>query len=83
MVSEPVRPDDLMRFLDGEIAPEERARIEAALSGSTELQRELALFRAMKDDLSRMDFDAILTKHGEAMQLELDPKAKKLLRIAR
>ena len=62
MVSEPVRPDDLMRFLDGEIAPEERTRIEAALAGSTELQRELALFRAMKEDLVSIQFEPELRR---------------------
>ena len=37
--------------------------------------------RKLTDDLSRMDFDAILTKHGQAMQRKLDAAAKKLLRI--
>lgn len=62
MVSEPVRPDDLMRFLDGEIAPDERTRIEAALSRSTELQRELALFRSMKDDFLTLQFEPELRR---------------------
>lgn len=43
--------EDLMRFLDDELGPEERVRVEAALAGSTELQRELAIFRAMRADL--------------------------------
>lgn len=38
--------------------------------------------RDLKDNLSRMDFDIILTKHGEAKQLKIDPQAKKLLHIA-
>ena len=45
-----------MRYLDGELPPGERRRVEAALSGSTELQRELALFRAIKKDLSDLSF---------------------------
>jgi anti-sigma factor RsiW len=58
----PVRPDELMRFLDGEVSPDERSRIEAALKGSTELQRELALFRSMKDDLLAIQFEPELRR---------------------
>lgn len=47
-----IHPDELMRYLDGEL-PAERAReIEAALETSTELRREYALFRRMKHDLA-------------------------------
>lgn len=37
-----------MRYLDGELPPAERARVEAALASSTELQREVAIYRALK-----------------------------------
>jgi hypothetical protein len=57
-----IQPDELMRFLDGEVSPEERNRIEAALAGSTELQREFALFRSMKDDLLNIQFEPELRR---------------------
>ncbi len=47
---------DLMRYLDGELTPEERKRIEEQLKRSTELQRELAVYRAMKSDLQDLSF---------------------------
>lgn len=51
-----ITSEDLMRYLDGELSPEERARVDAALEGSTELQRELAIFRAMKEDFQDLSF---------------------------
>lgn len=48
--------EDLMRYLDGEVTPEERASIEERLVTSTELRRELALFHAMKEDFHEMSF---------------------------
>jgi anti-sigma factor RsiW len=47
-----VSNEELMRYLDGEVSPDERARIEKALAGSTELQRELSIYRAMQRDLA-------------------------------
>jgi anti-sigma factor RsiW len=43
--------DELMRFLDGELAPERAREVEAALEQSTELRREYTIFRRMKTDL--------------------------------
>ena len=43
-----------MRYLDGEVGSEERTRIERAVETSTELRRELAVYRAMKDDLQSL-----------------------------
>ena len=43
-----------MRYLDGEVGSEERSRIEGAVDSSTELRRELAVYRAMKDDLQNL-----------------------------
>ncbi len=43
-----------MRYLDGEVTPEERNRIERSVGESTELRRELAVYRAMKDDLQTL-----------------------------
>ena len=48
--------EDLMRYLDGELAGHEVDRLESILSGSTELQRELAIFRAMKNDMQDLSF---------------------------
>ena len=48
IVTKNVSRENLMRYLDGEAAPEERARIDAAVASSTELQRDLVLFRSMK-----------------------------------
>ncbi len=55
-MTENVSRENLMRYLDGEAAPEECARIDAAVASSTELQRDLALFRTMKHDLQAMSF---------------------------
>ena len=49
-----VTHEELMRYLDGEVGPEERNRIERSVEGSTEIRRELAVYKAMKDDLQTM-----------------------------
>lgn len=59
-MSERVTHEELMRYLDGEVGPEERNRIQASVDRSTELRRELAVYRAMKDDLQSMQL-----KEGE------------------
>jgi len=41
-------------YLDGELPPDERRRVERALEGSTELQRELAVYRMFHRDLSQL-----------------------------
>jgi anti-sigma factor RsiW len=45
-----------MCFLDGELSPEDRARVDSELETSTELQREVAVFRALKSDFRELDF---------------------------
>ena len=45
-----------MRYLDGEMPPEERARVEAEVERSTELQRELSIFKAMRSDFQGLSF---------------------------
>lgn len=45
-----------MRYLDGELSPEERARVDAELGASTELQREIAIFRALKSEFQELSF---------------------------
>jgi len=51
-----ISTDDLMRFLDGEMSPEERARVESEMEKSTELQREVAIYRALKADFQELSF---------------------------
>ncbi|MDH5588573.1 MAG: hypothetical protein OEZ65_08390 [Gemmatimonadota bacterium] len=55
-MTEPISHEDLMRFLDGEFPPDEHVRMEARIAASTELQRELAIFRAMKSDFRELSF---------------------------
>ena len=50
-MTSPISNEDLMRYLDDELSAEEELRIEAALRDSTELRRDLAIFRAMRLDL--------------------------------
>ena len=45
-----------MRYLDGELSPGERARIDAEIERSTELQREVAIFKAMRSDFQSLSF---------------------------
>jgi hypothetical protein len=47
-----IAPERLMAYLDGELAPEERAEVEALLARHTEAQRDLVLFRHLHEDLS-------------------------------
>lgn len=47
-----------MRYLDNELSRDHRTRVESALAQSTELQRELAIFRAMREDLRSLPLDA-------------------------
>ncbi len=51
-----ITSEDLMRYIDGELAPEERARVDAELETSTELQREVAIFRALKEGFQELSF---------------------------
>ena len=53
---EKVTHDDLMRFLDGELPPGEHTRVQAAIDASTELAREVAIYRGMKGRLHELSF---------------------------
>ncbi|MGB0543601.1 MAG: anti-sigma factor family protein [Longimicrobiales bacterium] len=53
-----VGPDDLMRYLDGEMTPEERDHVDSELAQSTELNRELAKYRSLKEDVQGLTFRA-------------------------
>jgi anti-sigma factor RsiW len=55
-VQDQITHDDLMRFLDGELSPEQHALFEARIAASTELSRELAVFRAMKSGFRDLTF---------------------------
>jgi hypothetical protein len=51
-----ITSEDLMRYLDGELPPAARARVDAELETSTELQREVAIFRALKEGFQELSF---------------------------
>jgi hypothetical protein len=55
-VPDPITHDDLMRFLDGELPPAEHARVDAAIASSTELSREVAIYRAVKHGFKELSF---------------------------
>ena len=55
-MTDPIRPEDLMRYLDGEMPPEQRRALEAAVERSTELRRELAIYQAMHRDFQTLSF---------------------------
>jgi anti-sigma factor RsiW len=55
-VRERITHEDLMRYLDGEMPPQERATLERELRESTELQRELAIYQAMQSDFRELSF---------------------------
>lgn len=56
-MNDPINREELMLYLDGELPPEERARVQTALDRSTELQRDLAIFRSMKADVQGLALD--------------------------
>ena len=51
-----VSQEDLMRLLDGEVTPDERAKLEHVVAASSELRREVALFRSLKEGLRDLSF---------------------------
>jgi hypothetical protein len=53
-----VSHEELMRYLDGEATSVEQDRVERALETSTELRRELIVYKAMKDDLQTLKLGA-------------------------
>ncbi len=48
--------EELMRFLDGEASPEERKAVQRKLDQSSELRREIAIFKGMKAQLQDLSF---------------------------
>lgn len=55
-MADKITHDDLMRFLDGELSPDEHARVQAAIASSTELAREATIYRAMKGRFQDITF---------------------------
>ena len=55
-MTDSIRPEDLMRYLDGEMPAEERRALDARIERSTELRRELAIYRAMQRDFEGLSF---------------------------
>jgi len=53
---EPVTSQDLMRYLDGELTPDERLRVEHALAESAVLREELATFRSLRSGFHELTF---------------------------
>jgi anti-sigma factor RsiW len=51
-----VTNEELMRYLDGELPSEARAQVESEVARSTELQRELAIYRAIREDVRDLTF---------------------------
>ena len=56
LASGSIGPDDLMRYLDGEMTPNECERVDAQIEQSTELQREVAMYRSLKEDVQGLTF---------------------------
>lgn len=52
----PVSEQDLMRYLDGELPPDERARVDTALDASPELRRQLETFRSLRAGFHDLTF---------------------------
>ena len=63
-MSEPVTGQDLMRYLDGELTPDERARIEDALTASAALREELATFRSLRSGFRELSFAETSPRHS-------------------
>lgn len=55
-MSDPVNSQDLMRYLDGELTPDERLRVEDALAESATLREELATFRSLRSGFHELTF---------------------------
>ena len=61
---ERVSHEDLMRFIDGELSPDEHARVESEVTASTELARELAIFKSLKSGFQDLSFQADTYHHS-------------------
>jgi len=59
-----VSHEDLMRFLDGEVTPQERAAIEVRLEASSDPRRAFSIFRSLKAELQDLSF---APEHGDSV----------------
>ena len=54
-MAERVTHEDVMRYLDGEASPELRERIQREVETSTELHREVTIFKHLRDELRQLN----------------------------
>ena len=59
-----ITSEDLMRYLDGEMPDQERRALEAEVERSTELRRDLAIYRGMQRDFAQLSFSPPLPGHS-------------------
>jgi anti-sigma factor RsiW len=62
MIEGDISHETLMRYLDGELPPEERRRVEEAVERSTELRREITIYRSLHEDLATLSFETNATR---------------------
>jgi hypothetical protein len=55
-MKKPISKEELMRYLDGEMRSDEYDEFNEQLESSTELQRELAIFRSLRADVQDLKF---------------------------
>ena len=55
-MKKPISKEDLMRYLDGEMLPDECDEFNEQLKHSTELQRELAIYKTLRADFQDSTF---------------------------
>lgn len=55
-MKKPISKEDLMRYLDGEMPPDECDEFNEQLKHSTELQRELAIYKTLRADFQDSTF---------------------------
>ena len=56
--------EDLMRFLDGELSAEERERVDLHVTGCSDLQKEVDVFRALGSDLQALLLSFAIPRHS-------------------
>jgi len=74
--------EELMKFLDQELEPEERARLERALEASTELKRDLARYRQLSADVRSLAADIPAPSVWNALHRKLTRPVGWLLLVA-
>jgi hypothetical protein len=59
-----IERDEVMRYVDNELPPERRRAVESAAETDTEVQREIALYRAMREDLKDLGANMRVRDHS-------------------